>query len=866
MATTWPLVGRASAVERVLQAFGQDDGVVIRGPAGVGKTRLLDECFRAASAVPAVRIVASSGLSHVPLGALAPASGIAIGPAAFDAFVETVEQSRLPRPLVVVDDIHWLDSESIGLLHQLVVAKTIRLVATMRSGQSRSVALEQLWASTRLAFVDIGPLPPRDAATLLETALGGAFEPGTEATLLDASAGNVLYLRELVDGSIASGVLAAEDGVWRLRGPMVGTPQLEEIIAARHADASGEELEALEVLALSGRVPLELIEQLVEARTIEGLERKHLVTIDEPAPGNRRPGALTVDLVHPVHGEVLRRRMPSLARIRLSRRLVDVAAAIDEPTPEVELRLGAWMRIAGGPGDAALLDRLARRALDAGDTELAAELGRQAVDAGAPFATAVMTAFSFTDFADHDAAAAVLDKGRAQLAGPDPAAEAAFASCRAQIMWWWRRDLAGAYELLEEALAQHPSIALPEAELAMFDLLRGRVRQAIDRMLPLVDHPETSTASTAMAVVGIGGSYTNETGRALPVAEAGFARSLARADGLLPPNPGLHLVGQIMGMAHDGQIDRAAGLASVVRDAAARQPSRQARAWAAICEGEVATLAGRHGDAVRAWREAERVWRDLGVQGMQRWCLIGCATTAAEQRDVATLRAAVDACDELHAEGFELHESRLLGARAWVQHLTGQPDATTLVAEAFELALEQGAEYSAGAVLHALAQWDQPDLDALSRRDWSGGLLRAWADHARAVDARDATLLDEAATVFAGLGANGFAAEASDQAALWHERAGRAAAAQRSRARRTELGVATAGPAPVPDPVGSLTSALSPREFAVARLAALGLSNREIAAELVLSERTVENHLYRTFTKLAITRRGELASRFPPEP
>ena len=43
-------------------------------------------------------------------------------------------------------------------------------------------------------------------------------------------------------------------------------------------------------------------------------------------------------------------------------------------------------------------------------------------------------------------------------------------------------------------------------------------------------------------------------------------------------------------------------------------------------------------------------------------------------------------------------------------------------------------------------------------------------------------------------------------------------------------------------------------------LAAAGLSNRAIADQLVLSLRTVENHLHRAFTKLGVSSRAELGS------
>ena len=55
-------------------------------------------------------------------------------------------------------------------------------------------------------------------------------------------------------------------------------------------------------------------------------------------------------------------------------------------------------------------------------------------------------------------------------------------------------------------------------------------------------------------------------------------------------------------------------------------------------------------------------------------------------------------------------------------------------------------------------------------------------------------------------------------------------------------------------------SPLSRREREIAEMAADGWSNRRIATHLVLSERTVENHLYRVFAKLGISSRDELAA------
>ncbi len=54
---------------------------------------------------------------------------------------------------------------------------------------------------------------------------------------------------------------------------------------------------------------------------------------------------------------------------------------------------------------------------------------------------------------------------------------------------------------------------------------------------------------------------------------------------------------------------------------------------------------------------------------------------------------------------------------------------------------------------------------------------------------------------------------------------------------------------------------LTPQELAVARLVTAGLSNRQVARELVVSVKTVEYHLGHVYAKLQVTSRGQLTRR-----
>ena len=56
---------------------------------------------------------------------------------------------------------------------------------------------------------------------------------------------------------------------------------------------------------------------------------------------------------------------------------------------------------------------------------------------------------------------------------------------------------------------------------------------------------------------------------------------------------------------------------------------------------------------------------------------------------------------------------------------------------------------------------------------------------------------------------------------------------------------------------------LTRREQDIVELAVQGLTDREIAQRLMVSVRTVEGHLYRTYVKLGVRSRDELASALP---
>jgi non-specific serine/threonine protein kinase len=72
----------------------------------------------------------------------------------------------------------------------------------------------------------------------------------------------------------------------------------------------------------------------------------------------------------------------------------------------------------------------------------------------------------------------------------------------------------------------------------------------------------------------------------------------------------------------------------------------------------------------------------------------------------------------------------------------------------------------------------------------------------------------------------------------------------------------TLSTSPVPEPPSTNELAnLTRREVEVAALVGKGLTNRQIASELVLSERTVDHHVASILKKLGLRSREQVASR-----
>ena len=260
---------------------------------------------------------------------------------------------------------------------------------------------------------------------------------------------------------------------------------------------------------------------------------------------------------------------------------------------------------------------------------------------------------------------------------------------------------------------------------------------------------------------------------------------------------------------------------------AAQGNHRNAVAEAAYVQGEVHRLRGEQDSAEAAYKEASGHGREpqpglallrLG-QGDAGAAAAAIRRALAEHHDPAERAKLLPACAEIMLAVGEPEEAR--AAAAELGRIAGGRDAGLLGAIAAQ---------TAGAV--ELATGDPAAALRELRRAW-----RVWEE-------LDAPY--EAARVRALL-ADACGALGDEEAAVL----------ERDAARRTftELGAAP-DVARLDATTGASREGLTARELQVLRLVAAGRTNKSIAAELVLSERTVDRHVSNIFAKLRVSSRA----------
>ena len=868
--TAWPLVGRDAEYRALAGAVDDPScgGVVLVGGAGFGKTRLASRALALADerGMPRASVRATKSSAGLPLAALAPFLsdlGVAVdlGGDLLRATTEAIDDRRGDRRLVlVVDDAQELDDASSVLLAQLVERGGTFLVLTVRTGEGDPEAVVRMWKEQQALRIEVGPLPERDLRTLATLAVGGPVDGATLQALVEASAGNVLFLRELIQGALESGALVPELGLWRLHGSLAHSPRLRDLIQQRLVGLDKLELEALELVALSDPVDLALLERLVPLEAIEQLEARGL--LDAPV-GEAGP---ELRLNHPLYGEVVRAHLPSIRRTRLCRALADAAEADGEVDRRDALRVAVWRLDGGGGGRLETTLAAARTALKTEDYELTIRLARSAWDRWRSLDAALLLGDAL-DFAGRSQEALDLLGTASSLATTDP--ELTKLTMRqASALFISFGDAEGSTRLVDEARAvvTDPSCRRQlDALLGNNLLMSGQVARAVALEEALLQGPEDAAFAQASLDVGTGLALAGRTREAVAHTTAALAVRTNLDDEEQLSAIGVYLVAQSLARFHAGALAEAEAIGQAGYQVSVEKANTHGQAWFASVLGLVHLAQGRPASAETLFREVAALFRTLDHPG-RRWGLGGIALAGAHLGSAGDGTDALAELDALPPTAVHLQDTGIARGRAWNALVRGEASAArSILWDAVTQAEEWGQFASASEALHDLVRMGAgpraaEHLERLAERV-DGEFMPGRVAYARAVVGGDLASAVDAADRFEAIGANLFAAEAATVERRLALDAGLKRRASAAASRADDLLARCEGASlPWLDRDGVLQG-LSEREREVALLAAQDLSSKDIAERLFVSARTVDNHLQRVYTKLGVSGRSQLAER-----
>ena len=821
---------------------------------------------------------------------------------AYRAVRALLQQMAMGHPVVLIlDDVQWADDASLELIAHLLrrpPPAAVLIALAFRAGQvpnSVLAALEQASRDGLVTEVSLGPLTQAEADALL----GAPARP----QLYNQSGGNPFYLEELARAPVPATAPGAEEA------DVVGVPPA---VAAALGQEIGGLSERARRLAWGAAVAGEPFDLDLAAAAADLTDAEAPAAIEELLTA-RVAGATDVPRRYRFRHPLVRRAVYDGAgeawRLAAHARAADALAARPSALAARAHHIDASARV-GDDDAAAVLEQAGHQAAARApaiaarwfDSALRLLGSREGEDpfrrlgllvplAGALVATGrleralgtLTDALSLVELADlrvrliaacatcenllgrHDAAHARLLAALDALDDRDGAAAAAlYAELASDALYdgdfQGMRDWAARAAETAHALADRGLEALTTALLCFAEHNLGHAeesaaaREKSSALLDALPDDQLAMRLDAPYYLGFAEYFCEQYDDAIRHLRRGI--NLSRAVG-----QGQFVVPMMVGLAHAletrGRLAEAAETADAAVEAARLAGNRQLVGWALVAD---AWTAAALGDVERARVSADEaialldgldesvltrathahlgvMWLDIGEPercldqlravglpdfaliepGRRAWLYATLSRAELARGDRAAAEAYADRSDQtVQGLGLPLAEAWLLLARAAIALDAKDP------AAAAELALS------------AAERAESVDAPLAAAR------CRTLAGTALAAAGRREDGVRELTRAEAELSALG-AARSRDEAARELRRLG-----ERVTARQRRGG-------------GEGLDALSGREREIAELVAEGRTNREIGADLFLSEKTVEGHLTRVFGKLGVTSRAEVA-------
>jgi DNA-binding CsgD family transcriptional regulator len=895
-----------AAVEGLIAHAGSSHSgaLVVRGEPGVGKSALLAHAIEQATGMRVLRaggFEAESELAFAALhqllhpvldrlgrladpqaGALAGALGLSpvsvedrflIGVAVLSLLAEAAEE----QPLVcVVDDAQWLDRPSADALTfaaRRLEAEGVVLFFAARDGELRR------FEGAGLAELTLGPLGADAAAALLALRVRTPLSPGVRDQLVASAGGNPLALIEL------PGLLSADQlaGHAALPDPLPHGAQVERIYLERVRRLPATAQRLLLVAAADDTGSLATV---LRAGAALALDAHALDPAEEAGLVRAFDGA--IEFCHPLVRSTLYEDATFAQRQAVHGAL---AQALDG---EQDSDRRAWHRAAASAGQdegvARELEQTARRArrrsgfaAAARALERAAELSRDDEARGRRLVAAAHDAW----LAGHpEQALALLDRTRGAVSDLGVRADEIHLRGTIELRCGVPAEAAtilaaGAAEIAAVAPAKGIEMLIEAAQAASYAGDAAQIVEFGRRASALAGGAGAEERFTVDVIVGIGSMLVGDTARAVPL----LRQALALAEGFQDPRRLVH-AGACAGYLGEETIEHELYGRAVARARESGAVGTLPYVLEFLARSEA--VDGRYASAAAHAAEGLRLARETGQQNSVCHLL-------ASQALIAAIQGREQECRSHAAEALELATSRGLGYQSALAEWAiarldlglGQP--TQALARLERLAAAgpgSGHPFvkivSAPELVEAAVRTNQPgtaqaallEFEHFARETappWAlalvarcRGLLSAGEVAERHfLDAlrrhgQSARPFDRARTEFAFgeyLRRDGRRTDARAhlRSALdAFERLGAGAWAERARGELRASGETARKRTP------SAIDQLTPQELQITRLVAEGATNKEVAARLFLSPRTIDYHMRKVFTKLGISSRSEL--------